>query len=56
MLQVKKRTPIVSPSIIFTFELTFESIKELGGASKNIYSKVNELLGNLLSWQTITNH
>ncbi len=33
MLWTKEHTPILSPSIIFTFKLVAESIKELGGAS-----------------------
>jgi hypothetical protein len=35
MLQTKERTP--TPSFnVFTFELTFESFKEFGGASRGI--------------------
>jgi hypothetical protein len=33
MLQAKKHAPTPSPSIVFTFGLVVESIKELGGAS-----------------------
>jgi hypothetical protein len=33
VLQIKECAPILSPSIVFTFGLTIESIKELGGAS-----------------------
>jgi hypothetical protein len=33
MLQAREHAPTRSLSIIFTFELTVESIKELGGVS-----------------------
>ncbi len=33
MLQARERNPTPSPSTIFTFGLTVESIKEFGGAS-----------------------
>jgi len=33
MLQAKEHAPTPSPSIIFTFGFTVESIKELGGVS-----------------------
>jgi hypothetical protein len=33
VLQAKEHTPIPSPSILFTFGLEVESIKELGGTS-----------------------
>ncbi len=32
MLRARERAPIPSPSVIFTFRFTIESIKELGGA------------------------
>jgi hypothetical protein len=32
VLRAKKRTPTPSPSVVFTFGLTIQSIKELGGA------------------------
>jgi len=33
VLQARERTPILFPSIVFTFGLVVESIKELGGTS-----------------------
>ncbi len=36
MLQFKECTLTLSSSIVFTFELTFESFKECGGASFNM--------------------
>jgi hypothetical protein len=33
MLQARERAPILSPSVVFTFGLIVDSIKELGGAS-----------------------
>jgi hypothetical protein len=36
MLRTKKRTPTLSPFIVFTFELEVESIKELGGALEGL--------------------
>jgi hypothetical protein len=33
MLLIKEHTLTLSPSVVFTFGLTVESIKELGGAS-----------------------
>jgi len=41
VLQIRKRTPTVFPSIVFTFGLEIESIKEFGGAT------VNPLMVNL---------
>jgi hypothetical protein len=35
MLQAMEHTPTLSSSVVFTFGLTIESIKELGGASFN---------------------
>jgi hypothetical protein len=35
VLQTKERTPTLFPSVIFTFGLPVESIKKLGGASKD---------------------
>ncbi len=37
VLQVKERTQTHFPSIVFTFGLVVESIKELGGASIKMY-------------------
>jgi hypothetical protein len=34
MLQAKEHTPTPSPSVVFTFGIIVESIKELGGASQ----------------------
>ncbi len=36
MLQAKEHTPTFYPSIVFTFGLVVESIKEFGGASQYI--------------------
>jgi hypothetical protein len=36
MLRAKKHAPTPSPSIVFTFGLLVESIKELGGALSNV--------------------
>jgi hypothetical protein len=33
MLQAREQAPTPSPSIVFTFRLVVESIKELGGVS-----------------------
>jgi hypothetical protein len=33
VLQVRERTPILFPFVVFTFGTLVESIKELGGAS-----------------------
>jgi len=33
VLQTKEHTPTPYPSVVFTFGLTLESIKEFGGAS-----------------------
>jgi ABC-type branched-subunit amino acid transport system permease subunit len=46
MLRAKKRTPIIFPFVVFTFGLTVESIKELGGAS--------DFLGPLLGTIVVT--
>jgi hypothetical protein len=35
VVRAKERAPTPSPSDLFTFELTNESIKELGGASED---------------------
>jgi hypothetical protein len=50
MLRIKERAPTPSPSVVFTFGLTVESIEELGGVSyvkcqntKFIYKKKYEL-------------
>jgi len=34
MLQAREHTPTPSPSVVFTFGIIVESIKELGGASQ----------------------
>jgi hypothetical protein len=39
MLQAKERTP-TPPSVVFTFGLIVESIKELGGASQGIIALI----------------
>jgi hypothetical protein len=36
VLQIKERTPTLSPSDVFTFGLAVESIKELGVCQKDI--------------------
>jgi hypothetical protein len=47
MLQAKERAPTPFPSVVFTFGLIVESIKELGGASY-IWGKSNRRI-----WKTI---
>jgi hypothetical protein len=37
VLQAKEHAPTPSPSVVFTFGLGVESIKELGGASISVY-------------------
>jgi hypothetical protein len=39
VLQARERGPTPSPSNVFTFGLTIESIKEFGGASKIMASR-----------------
>jgi hypothetical protein len=68
MLQVRKHTPTLSSSIVFTFELAFESFKECGGASLETYPKpppfapiiprskvtlVHSIVAFNVSWSTI---
>jgi len=36
VLRAKEHTPTPSPSVVFTFGLAIESIKELGGASVHL--------------------
>jgi hypothetical protein len=40
MLQIRERTPTLSPFVVFIFRFTVESIKELGGVSKKLLSNV----------------
>jgi hypothetical protein len=35
MLQARERTPILCPSIVFTFGFVVESIQEFGGVSQS---------------------
>ncbi len=44
VLQTKKCDPTPSPSVVFTFRLTIESIKELGGVSLNALSIIYEAI------------
>jgi hypothetical protein len=37
MLRAREKAPTLSPSDVFTFGLTVESIKELGGASMHTH-------------------
>jgi hypothetical protein len=41
VLRTKERAPTPSPSIVFTFGLAIESIKELGGASQCVSCQEN---------------
>ncbi len=41
VLWANKRTPTHYPSVVFTFGLTIESIKELGGASWNVIPRLH---------------
>ncbi len=47
VVRVRERTLIPSPSIVFTFGLVVESIKELAGASHGIIAlvKLDPLIG-----------
>jgi hypothetical protein len=45
MLRTKRRTPIHYPSIIFIFGFAVESIKEFGGASKDVPKLLAVLMG-----------
>ncbi len=47
VLWVKERTSTPSPSVIFTFGLAVESIKELGGASYDIWRYGSMLMKNV---------
>jgi hypothetical protein len=53
MLRARERTPTPYPSIVFTFKLTIESIRELGGASTcKVYKTLSDkILASL--WQPI---
>jgi hypothetical protein len=39
MLRAKEHTPTPSPSVVITFGLVVESIKELGGVSRGAFLK-----------------
>jgi hypothetical protein len=39
VLRANERAPTPSPSVVFTFGLLIESIKELGGVSLSIYNR-----------------
>jgi hypothetical protein len=43
MLRTRERTPTLFPSVVFTFGLIVESIKELGGASYNDIEEAFEI-------------
>jgi hypothetical protein len=44
MLQVNECTPTSYPSIVFTFILAIESIKEFGGASLKLFGNAKKYL------------
>jgi len=44
VLQARERAPIPSPSIVFTFGLAIESIKELEGESKTKENKIKYIM------------
>jgi hypothetical protein len=43
VLQTKERAPTLFPSVVFTFGLAIESIKEFGGVSMQMEYSMGEL-------------
>jgi hypothetical protein len=55
VLQVKERAPTPFPSVVFTFGLVVESIKEFRGASCTLVGWVDKVLEHALTKKNINN-